>query len=292
MKQTTRPGPVVGRFAPSPTGAMHLGNARTALLVWLQIRALGGKLIFRSEDLDQGRVRQDAEAGLEADLRWLGLDWDHTVRQSERLEIYQAQLARLDTYSCSCSRKDIQEAAAAPHGQELVYPGFCRQGPRWPDRPLAQRWRVPAQRICVSDLRLGQLEQQLKQEVGDFVLCRNDGVFAYHLAVVVDDGLMGVTHVTRGEDLWESTPRQVALQEALGFPRPVYLHTPLMRDYRGQRLAKRDGAPSVQALRARGVSPQTLLADLAHSLGWKTPEQLTAAELLETYGPRVAAGQI
>lgn len=271
---------------------MHLGNARTALLAWLQIRQLGGRLLLRIEDVDQSRARAFAYDSLRQDLSWLGLDWDQECVQSQRLGRYQAALGRLDTYTCACSRKDIQQAASAPHGKEALYPGTCRQGPSRQNRPLALRWRTPDRLIEVEDVRLGRLKVQLQDTDGDIVLRRNDGCYAYHLAVVVDDGLMGVTHVLRGEDLWQATPIQVALQEALGFTRPSYLHVPLMRDYRGQRLAKRDGAPSVAALRQQGKAPARILAELAQSLGWHTDTEVTAAELLQMYGSQVVLGRL
>lgn len=274
---------VIGRFAPSPTGYMHLGNARTALLAWLQVRALKGQMLLRIEDLDHTRTRPWAYEALYRDLEWLGLDWDQEYTQSQRLEVYAAYLPRLQTYACSCSRKDIAEAASAPHGAEAVYPGTCRQGPSHGERPLALRWRVPDQTLTVTDQCLGPLQQSLTTEVGDWVLRRNDGVFAYHLAVVIDDALMGVSHVLRGADLWTSTPRQVALQQALGFATPVYTHVPLMRDFRGERLAKRHGAPSVSALREAGEDPHRVISDLARSLGLTVPEKLSAEALLHAF---------
>ncbi|MEZ0372989.1 MAG: tRNA glutamyl-Q(34) synthetase GluQRS [Candidatus Sericytochromatia bacterium] len=270
---------------------MHLGNARTALLAWIQIRQLGGRMIFRIEDVDTTRARDFAYDALRRDLEWLGLDWDLEYVQSHRLEHYQQAIASLDTYACSCSRKDIQNAASAPHGAEAVYPGTCRGRPARTDRPMALRWRTPAATLRVRDLRLGELEQDLAS-VGDIVLRRNDGCYAYHLAVVVDDALMGVSHVLRGEDLWPATPVQVALQQALDYPTPIYLHAPLMKDFRGQRLAKRDGAPSVHALREQGEEPKQILAALARSLGWESDEQVTAQELLQAYGQRVSEGKL
>ncbi|MBF2052572.1 MAG: tRNA glutamyl-Q(34) synthetase GluQRS [Candidatus Sericytochromatia bacterium] len=283
------PEPVVGRLAPSPTGCMHLGNARTALLAWLLCRASRGRLILRLEDLDTQRVRDFAYDAIRRDLVWLGLDWDAEYLQSDRLEIYTAYLSQLDTYPCYCTRKEIQAVASAPHGQELVYPGTCRLHPPRSERAPAWRWRVPAQTLQVQDLRLGQLVQHLPSDVGDFVLQRNDGCFAYHFAVVVDDGLMGVNQVVRGEDLWSATPRQVALQQALGFQRPMYCHVPLMRDFRGQRLAKREGAPPLAALREAGEKPGRVLAELACSLGWTVPAEISAQELLTHYGMRLPA---
>jgi len=269
----------VGRFAPSPTGAMHLGNARTALMAWLHSRAFGGRHLLRFEDLDAGRVRTWAFDTTRRDLAWLGLDWDAEFVQSERTEAYTEALARLTTYRCACTRREIAEAASAPHGAEVVYPGTCRSR-GVTSRQAAVRWRVPDGVVCARDTRLGTLCQELPIDVGDFVLRRADGAFAYHLAVVVDDALMGVTDVVRGEDLWPSTPRHVALQRALGLPTPAYLHVPLMRDYRGDRLAKRGGAPSVRDLREAGVPAGSVLAELARSLEWSVPEDVQAAELV------------
>lgn len=266
---------MVGRFAPSPTGPMHLGNLRTALLAWLQMRVVGGRFILRFEDLDTGRVRQPAYQSTRDDLRWLGLDWDAEYVQSERLEVYAAALARLDTYPCTCTRSEIaasiQDSAGAPHGHEAVYPGTCRGAAnRHPDRTAALRWRVPDETVCVSDGWTGAaLCQNLRREVGDFVVQRGDGVYAYHLAVVADDAAMGVSHVLRGADLWEAAPRQVALGRALGYPQLSYWHVPLMQGFRGERLAKRGGAPGVQALREGGAAPAVLRAELARSLGWQ-----------------------
>ncbi|AWN23143.1 tRNA glutamyl-Q(34) synthetase GluQRS [Deinococcus irradiatisoli] len=280
---------VTGRYAPSPTGAMHLGNARTALLAWLHSRAQGGRHLLRIEDLDTGRVRPGAADLIERDLLWLGLDWDAGYRQSERLDLYASALERLDTYPCTCTRREIQAAmqasASAPHGPEAVYPGTCAAAaPADPNRPAAQRWRVPDATICVEDGWSNEtLCQYLPGEVGDFVLRRNDGVYAYHLAVVVDDAEMQVTDVVRGADLLPSTPRQVALQRALGYATPRYFHVPLMTDFRGERLAKRGGAPSLEALRESGASPRRLLAALALSLGWNVPPEVSAHELLPCY---------
>ncbi|WP_291430872.1 tRNA glutamyl-Q(34) synthetase GluQRS [Deinococcus sp.] len=276
---------VVGRFAPSPTGAMHLGNARTALLAWLHSRARGGRHLLRFEDLDTGRVRPWAYDLTRRDLEWLGLDWDEEITQSRRLELYRDAAARLETYPCTCTRREIRDAihasAGAPHGEEPVYPGTCREAPRNPDRPAALRWRIPAAQVCAHDALSGRtLCQDLCAEVGDLVLRRNDGVYAYHLAVVVDDAASGVTDVLRGEDLWTATPRQVALQGALGLPTPRYLHVPLMTGYRGERLAKRGGAPPLSALREAGESAARIRAELARSLGWPVPDEVSVSELL------------
>lgn len=276
---------VVGRFAPSPTGAMHLGNARTALLAWLHSRSLGGRHLLRFEDLDTGRVRDWAYDLTRRDLEWLGLDWDEETRQSGRLEVYREALDRLDTYPCTCTRKEVQAAvqasAGAPHGEESVYPGTCREHTSHPGRPAARRWRVPDTTVCAADALTGlQLCQHLPGEVGDFVLQRSDGAFAYHLAVVVDDALMGVTDVVRGADLWTATPRQMALQQSLGSPTPRYLHVPLMTDFGGVRLAKRGGAPPLMSYREQGESPGVVVAALARSLGWDVPEEVSPHDLM------------
>lgn len=304
---TTKQAKRIGRYAPSPTGALHLGNIRTALLAWLHSRALGGQHLLRFEDLDTGRVRAWAYDTTRRDLEWLGLHWDAEYRQSERLELYAAALAQLENhpdchpqriYRCTCTRREIlaaiEETAGAPHGAEPVYPATCfGREPPDPQTPAALRWRVPDQTVCVQDDLTGaELCQYLPREVGDFVLRRSDGVYAYHLAAVVDDGLMGVTDVVRGADLWTATPRQAALQSALGLPRPHYLHVPLMTDYAGQRLAKRGGAPPLRDLRESGLlTPERMLAKLARSLGWVVPAEVTAEELLPLWLAYTGSGK-
>jgi glutamyl-queuosine tRNA(Asp) synthetase len=294
---TASPVLVVGRFAPSPTGAMHLGNARTALLAWLHSRTLGGRHLLRFEDLDTGRVRAWAFDVTRRDLEWLGLDWDAEFTQSRRLDVYAEALAHLtaagETYPCTCTRREITQAiqasAGAPHGAEPVYPGTCRVQGADPTRPAATRWRVPDKVVCARDaLTHETLCQHLPSDVGDLVLRRGDGVSAYHLAVVVDDALMGVTDVLRGLDLWPATPRQVALQAALDYVTPRYLHVPLLTDFRGERLAKRGGAPPVQALREGGEDAGRVRSALARSLGWDVPSEVTAAELLPFWRKRLA----
>ncbi|MFC4636804.1 tRNA glutamyl-Q(34) synthetase GluQRS [Deinococcus hohokamensis] len=286
--------PVTGRFAPSPTGAMHLGNARTALLAWLHSRAAGGRHLLRFEDLDVGRVRAWAYDETRRDLEWLGLDWDEEECQSLHLERYEAALARLSTYPCTCTRREIlaaiEDSAGAPHGDEAVYPGTCRVRPAPSGRPAALRWRVPDWTVCVPDALSGQEAcQHLRRDVGDFVLRRGDGVYAYHLAVVVDDAASGVTDVVRGADLLAASPRQVALQRALGLPTPRYLHVPLMTDFRGERLAKRGGAPPLMTLRQEGEAPGRVRAALARSLGWTVPDEVSASELLPLWQGLLAA---
>jgi glutamyl-tRNA synthetase len=230
---------MTGRFAPSPTGDLHLGNLRTALLAWLFARSAGGRFLMRMEDLDTGRVRPGAEERQLADLRAIGIDWDGpVVRQSERLELYADALSRLDTYPCFCTRAEIREAASAPHGPVGAYPGTCRE---LSERERAEReaaGRPPALRVRADG------------SVDDFVVRRGDGAFAYNLAVVVDDAEMGVDQVVRGDDLADSTPRQVWLGRALGLAVPDYVHVPLVLGPDGARLAKRHGAVTLREVDA------------------------------------------
>jgi glutamyl-tRNA synthetase len=267
---------IIGRYAPSPTGRLHLGNARTALLAWLQVRAAGGRFVLRVEDLDPQRSRPEHEQRQLDELRWLGLDWDEgpdvggahgPYRQSERGELYEAALARLDRFACTCTRRELREVASAPHGAEAVYPGTCRERASHPGRPAALRWRVPAGVVCFEDLIAGRRCQDVAAEVGDVVLRRADGAWAYQLAVVVDDAAMGVTHVLRGADLIDSSARQILLQRSLGVATPSYAHAPLIVGRDGGKLNKRHGAPDLSALRAGGVDPRRVVAALARSAG-------------------------
>ena len=296
---------VRGRYAPSPTGLLHLGNLRTALLAWLQVRLTGGTLILRMEDLDLPRVKPESESSILADLRWLGLDWDEgpdaagefgPYHQSKRSDAYAEALRRLDAagliYPCYCSRKDVAQAASAPHreGAPPIYPGTCRKrtGVSLDDakpvkgRPPSWRYRIAGKTIAFEDQIKGAIKQDLEREVGDFVLKRSDGLFAYQLAVVVDDALMGVTDVLRGEDLLDSTPRQIELFQALGFPVPRFWHVPMMMDAKGRRLAKRHEADSLTQLRKKGWSEDQVIGYLASSLGLVAQGvRLTAADLLK-----------
>lgn len=271
-----------GRFAPSPTGQMHLGNAWTALLAWLQVRAAGGCLVLRMEDLDPERSRKEYVQGLEADLRWLELDWDEggglsgahgPYAQDERRGLYEEALQRLRRqdliYPCYCTRAEL--AASAPHGEdgERIYPGTCSGGVA--ENKLARkpslRLKVPAEEVAFEDGVYGLVRQNLRQECGDFVVRRSDGVHAYQLAVVVDDALMGITHVLRGADLLSSTPRQLYLYRLLGYEAPVFTHVPLLVDEKGVRLSKRHGALAVASLRERGVRAEKIIGLLAWLAG-------------------------
>lgn len=283
-----------GRFAPSPTGEMHLGNARTALLAWLQMRELGGQFVLRLEDLDLGRLRTGADQLILQDLAWLGLDWDEgwdvggkfaPYRQSERLGLYEAAAAKLETYPCTCSRKEVLESASARHFEdEPRYPGTCSRGVTHPERPSALRFRVPDKTVTFYDLVHGKCSDNVNSSVGDIVIRRNDGVWAYQLVCAVDDLEMQISHVLRGNDLISSTARQILLIEALGGKPGQYAHVPLMNDYRGQRLAKRGGAPSLKALRESGVQAQAIVRDLATSLGWKVTKPCQPRDLLGLFG--------
>jgi glutamyl-tRNA synthetase len=285
---------LVGRYAPSPTGRLHLGNARTALLAWLQVRSAGGRFVMRVEDLDPQRSKPEHEQRQLEDLRWLGLDWDEgpdvggphgPYRQSERSEYYEAALARLDTYPCTCTRRELRETASAPHGAEPVYPGTCASGPSHPDRPASLRWRIPSGEVCFVDRVLGKQCQHVREEVGDFVLRRADGAWAYQLAVVVDDAAMQVTEVLRGADLWDSTARQILLQRTLALPTPGYAHVPLVVGADGEKLNKRHGAPDLSALREAKVDPRLVVAALARSAGLLDAEleRVTPTELISSF---------
>jgi glutamyl-tRNA synthetase len=245
---------VKGRYAPSPTGPLHLGNLRTALLAWLFARSAGSPFLLRIEDLDRGRVRPEHEISQLADLRAIGLDWDgEPVRQSARTALYAAALERLETYPCFCTRAEIREAASAPHGAlpEGAYPGTCRELTVAARTAHERAGRPPALRVRAG----GGLD--------DFVVRRNDGAFAYNLAVVVDDSEQGIEQVVRGADLEETTPRQVWLAGALGVPAPDYRHVPLVLGADGARLAKRHGAVTLADRRETPARVRGLLAESA-----------------------------
>ncbi len=290
---TSMSAPGAGRFAPSPTGSLHLGNLRTALLAWLSARSARLRFLMRVEDLDEGRVRPRFEREQLEDLRAIGLDWDGPVaRQSERRELYDAAIESLADrgllYECFCTRAEIREAASAPHGPlaEGAYPGTCRALPaarlrerRASGRTPALRLRAGAARIDFEDRRLGPHGAV----VDDFVVRRGDGVPAYNLAVVVDDAAQGVTEVVRGADLLETTPRQLLVARLLGLARPTHAHVPLLLGPDGSRLAKRHGAVT---LRARAEAPAEVLGALAATLGLAdVGEPVTPALLLVRFDP-------
>jgi glutamyl-tRNA synthetase len=278
----------VGRLAPSPTGGLHLGHARTFLIAWLAARRGGGRVVLRIEDLDAARVRAEAAAGALVDLRWLGLDWDEgpdvggpsaPYVQSKRPAAYEAALEHLKqtetVYPCTCTRADIARAATAPHSEDEgpAYPGTCAgrtvaDARGLGDRPFAWRFRVPPGPIAWRDLFLGDVRIEPAQAGGDFLVARAPFAASYQLAVVHDDATMGVTQVVRGVDLVPSTPRQILLYRRMGWREPVFGHVPLAVTPAGRRLAKRDGSIKLAALRAAGVDPRRLVGWLARSCGW------------------------
>jgi glutamyl-tRNA synthetase len=277
---STHPAEVIGaavrtRFAPSPTGDLHLGGAWTALASWVLARRSGGTCVLRVEDTDRPRVVHGSGDRIEQDLGWLGLTWDGAaVLQSERGVLHEQAVARLAAaglvYPCDCSRAEVSRVASAPHeGDEVIYPGSCRdRDPRRPmKRPPALRARVPDEVISYEDLVVGRVTQHLARDVGDFVLRRGDGVFAYQLSAAVDDVEMGITHVVRGADLVASTPRQIWLARALGAEPPEYGHVPLVVASDGTRLRKRSPGSVVRDLRDAGVSARSVVGELAHGLG-------------------------
>lgn len=295
-----------GRYAPSPTGDLHLGNLRTALLAWLFARCTGGQFVLRIEDLDRPRVRAGTSERMLFDLRWLGLDWDEgpdidgphaPYIQSERQEIYTTFLQRLLDkgliYPCYCSRAEIARAASAPHGNEGPrYPGTCRyltQAQRKQheaqNRRPSLRFRVDDERtVSFTDLLVGPVEQQVQQTIGDFIVCRSDGIFAYQFAVVVDDALMQINQVVRGVDLLQSTARQILLFEALGFPIPTFAHVPLLLDEYGKRFSKRTQSAGLEPLRSAGATPSQVVGQMAAECGLvDRGEHLSAGELAKRY---------
>lgn len=297
------------RYAPSPTGAMHLGHARTALLAWLRARSLGGRIVMRIEDLDPPRVKPGAADAILRDHTWLGLDWDEgPVYQSARTQAYEEALAQLARggriYPCTCTRKEIEAAlSSAPHvgdpGGELVYPGTCRPDEARRAGPSAQPNRPAALRfvLCAEDAEHERFVDVVQGPVtaplgGDFVVRRSDGLFAYQLAVVVDDAAQGMERVVRGDDLLSSTPRQMLLQHLLGLPTPSYAHIPLVLAPDGARLAKRHGAVTLPELAEHGLGAPAVLALLAHSLGLASgAEQVTFAELVPGFDVRTVPRQ-
>jgi glutamyl-tRNA synthetase len=289
---------MTGRFAPSPTGELHLGNLRTAVVAWLSARSAGRPFLVRMEDLDRVQATPEHEVTQLRDLAAIGIDWDgEVVRQSERFHLYDAAIERLaadgSVYECFCSRRDIrlqiEASASAPHGPPGSYPGTCRYltdseraERRATGRPPALRLRTDGQTFDVVD----RLSGPFSGAVDDVVLRRNDGVPAYNLAVVVDDGLQAVTDVVRGDDLLASTPRHVMLQQFLGIETPSYLHIPLVFGDDGERLAKSHGATTLCELEASGVSIAQVTGWIARSLGLAGPvESARLDELLDRFDP-------
>jgi glutamyl-tRNA synthetase len=290
-RSTSQNGTGAGRYAPSPTGELHVGNLRTALLAWLFARSTGRRFLLRIEDLDTARIRPGMGEQQLGDLAALGITFDgKPVMQSQRLAAYQDALITLAdrTYECFCSRREIAEAASAPHGTVARYPGTCRNLTE-ADRMDRKLRRQPALRLradgavqTVHDL----LHGDITAEVDDVVLQRNDGTPAYNLAVVVDDGFSGVDQVVRGDDLLPAAATQAFLAELLGYPPPLYAHVPLAVNTEGRRLAKRDGAVTLPDLAALGMEPSSVLGLIAVSLDLASPgEGVTPEILLQRFDP-------
>lgn len=304
--------PYTSRLAPSPTGALHLGNARTFLINWLRARSQRGRLILRMEDLDHPKVKPWAVQQTYEDLAWLGLDWDEgpvpapghaplpaeeatQYVQSARQDHYRKAFETLRTkglaYPCTCSRKDIEAAQSAPHaGEDLVYPGTCRDRYHDEAQAEAESGRAPAWRFCMPrkiSMFLDGFHGMQKAplwEMGDVVVAKSGGEAAYQLAVVVDDAAMGITEVVRADDLLMSTHKQLALYMALGLNPPAFLHVPLVTGPDGRRLAKRHGDTRISHIRDAGTPPERVVGCLAHSCGWaEWGEEITTRDLLERF---------
>ncbi|MFC4597431.1 tRNA glutamyl-Q(34) synthetase GluQRS [Cohnella hongkongensis] len=296
-----------GRFAPTPSGLLHIGNALAALAAWLQMRQAGGEIVLRMEDIDKARSRPAFAEQILDDLRWLGLDWDEGPReggphapyvQSQRESHYEEALERLRQadrlYPCYCSRSDLASLASAPHGlasEGAAYPGLCRsltaeeRAAKAAVKSSSLRFQMPAGRIVFRDGWRGSCSFD-GEALGDFIVKRADGMFSYQLAVTVDDAAMGITDVLRGGDLLDSTPRQLALYEALGLPAPDFVHIPLLADEAGSRLSKRDKSLTLAALKESGAAPERVLGLLAALAGWlDRPEAVAASELIPLFKP-------
>lgn len=285
-----------GRFAPSPTAPLHLGNLRTALLAWLFARSAGSRFVVRIEDLDTAASRREHVESHLRDLRVLGIDWDgEVVSQSHRFDRYHAAIAALEqrglTYPCYCTRREVLEAASAPHGElpEGAYPGTCRDLDETDRAAREREGRTPALRLRAGAAHIevvDRLHGVHRGTVDDFVIRRRDGTPAYNLAVVVDDADQGIEQVVRGDDLLPTTPRQVRLARLLGLPVPDHAHVPLVLGADGERLAKRHGAVTLDEQRAAGRSPEEVLSMLATSVGLARPgEPVTARQLVDRFDP-------
>ncbi|RIX48616.1 tRNA glutamyl-Q(34) synthetase GluQRS [Paenibacillus nanensis] len=303
-----------GRFAPTPSGLLHIGNALSALAAWLQIRQADGEFILRIEDIDKPRSRPAYAEQQQDDLLWLGIDWDEGPRaggphapyeQSKREELYEDALQELlrkgRTYPCYCSRSELASIASAPHGlssEGAAYPGFCRhltdeeRAEKEAKKTPALRFIMPPEPIEFLD---GSSDSPIRYDgdaLGDFVVKRADGMYSYQLAVTVDDAAMGITDVLRGADLLDSTPRQLALYEALGKQPPSFTHVPLVMSESGERLSKRDKSLTLASIRDGGAQPERLVGAIAYMAGWVDRlEPVASRELIPLYRtPRQSDG--
>ena len=295
MEAASSSAPVVGRFAPSPTGRMHAGNVFAALTAWLVAKSQGGRIVLRIEDLDAERSKPVYIDAVQRDFEALGLTWDEgPYFQHDRTEAYRAAYDELRerglVYPCFCTRADLHAASAPHRGEKPVYPGTCRHLSDG-ERAVRAQQRMPAQRLIVPDREVafvdqvqGSYAQNLAADCGDFLVQRSDGAFAYQLAVVVDDAAQGVTSVVRGVDLLCSTPQQLYLQELLGLPHPAYAHIPLLVAERDRRLSKRDRDAALDALLARFKTPEAVIGHIAGITGLApTCDPATPQELLATF---------
>ena len=283
----------VGRFAPTPSGRMHLGNVFAALIAWLSVRSREGEMVLRMEDLDTQRTSPEYAEVLRQDLSWLGLTYDReTPPQSSRSQVYDRYFALLEekglVYPCYCTRSQLH-SVNAPHLADgtYVYPGTCRnltlEQKKAMNRAPAWRVMVPDKKYCVEDLVQGHFEMNLLADCGDMVVRRADGIYVYQLAVTVDDGEAGVTEVVRGMDLLSSAPRQMYLQALFGFPHPSYGHVPMLLAPDGRRLSKRDGDLDLGAIRQR-MTPEELIGQLAFAAGLiDRPAPVSARELAREF---------
>lgn len=290
-------GNYVGRLAPSPTGALHLGNVRTFMIAYLRARSLGGKVIMRIEDLDHPRDKIGADVEALEDLKYLGFDWDEVYRQSERVELYREAITKLHeeslVYPCVCSRRDVEAAQSAPHeGDQLYYPGICRgRFSSWQEAVKLKTspcWRFavpPKTEISFEDVFAGRFSMDVSKTLGDFPLARDEAGAGYTLAVVVDDLAMGVTEVVRGDDLLAATPQQILLARHLGAKKiPDYCHVPLVVGRDGKRLAKRHGDTRIASYRKSGVKREEIIGFLAASCGWcEEGERISLENLLPRF---------
>lgn len=294
----------IGRLAPSPTGAQHLGNARTFFVAWLACRQAKGKLLLRIEDLDSPRTKSWAIQQAMDDLRWLGLDWDatspdmtyvvQTAREPRYRQVLHQLMLRELVYPCTCSRSQIEESASAPHESQLdgmVYPGTCSHRSAWDHRELdatarvySWRFRMPDGIRSIVDEKMGQQTIDAKKHLGDFIVARNSGSTAYQLAVVIDDHDFAINHVVRGNDLIYSTFRQEAIYLAMGWQPPHWLHLPLVVGTDGRRLAKRHGDTRLSHFREQGITAVHVLSYLVQSLGLPCPRNATAQDVLKWIG--------
>jgi len=286
---------MIGRLAPSPTGSQHIGNARTYLIAWLSTRQKGGKVLLRIEDIDSPRVKAEATQQIQEELRWLGLNWDERpIIQTNRIPKYEQALEALKkkelVYPCTCTRKDIEQAASAPHLEHELppYPGTCSRrcvadARVITDRPYAWRFRSSTPVPSYHDLICGDVQPRIEYG-SDFVVWKNNNTPAYQLAVVVDDAEMRVREVIRGDDLIPSTPRQIQLYQALGYDVPAFGHVPLVVGTDGRRLAKRHGDARLATLREQGIGVEKFLGFLGWSCGWlEEVKAVTLEDLLARF---------